>query len=100
MLSEQLLGVLRSYWRLARSESFLFPRRDKDKPIHQTVLHAACRSARAAARIDKRVSVQRPAAQLRDAFARRAGSTFASSRCCSAMSICRRRRATRRPRRI
>jgi integrase len=57
MLSEQLLGILRSYWRLARPESFLFPGRDKDKPIEQTVLHAACRSGRAAVGIDKRVSV-------------------------------------------
>ena len=65
MLSEQLLGILRSYWRLARPESFLFPGRDKNKPIEQTVLHAACRSARAAAGIDKRVSVH----VLRHSFA-------------------------------
>lgn len=65
MLSEQLLGILRSYWRLARPERFLFPGRDKDKPIDQTVLHAACRSARAAAGIDKRVSVH----VLRHSFA-------------------------------
>ena len=57
MLSEQLLGILRSYWRLAHPERFLFPGRDKHKPIEPTVLHAACRSARAAAGIDKRVSV-------------------------------------------
>ena len=49
MLSEQLLGILRSYWRLARPERCLFPGRDPDKPIEPTVLHAACRSARAAA---------------------------------------------------
>jgi site-specific recombinase XerD len=64
-LSEQLLGILRSYWRLARPESFLFPGRTPDKPIEQTVLHAACRSARAAAGIDKRVSVH----VLRHSFA-------------------------------
>ena len=44
MLSEALLGILRSYWRL-------------DTPIDPTVLHAACRSAKAAAGLDKRVSV-------------------------------------------
>ncbi len=65
MLSEQLRGILRSYWRLARPESFLFPGRDKNKPIEQTVLHAACHSARAAAGIDKRVSVH----VLRHSFA-------------------------------
>ena len=57
MLSQQLLAILRSYWRLARPERFLFPGRDKDKSIAPTVLHAACRSARAAAGIDKRVGV-------------------------------------------
>jgi site-specific recombinase XerD len=57
MLSAPLLGVLRSYWRLARPSLFLFPGRTPDKPIEPTVLHAACRSAAAAARIDKRVSV-------------------------------------------
>jgi hypothetical protein len=65
MLSEQLLGILRSYWRLAHPERFSFPGRDKDKPIEPTVLHAACRSARAAAGIDKRVSVH----VLRHSFA-------------------------------
>jgi site-specific recombinase XerD len=39
--------------------------RDKSKPIEQTILHAACRSARAAAGIDKRVSVH----VLRHSFA-------------------------------
>lgn len=43
----------------------MFPGRGKDKPIEQTVLHAACRSARAAAGIDKRVSVH----VLRHSFA-------------------------------
>jgi site-specific recombinase XerD len=43
----------------------LFPGRDKHKPIEPTVLHAACRSARAAAGIDKRVSVH----VLRHSFA-------------------------------
>jgi len=65
MLSRQLLGILRSYWRLARPASFLFPGRTPDKPIEPNVLHAACRSARAAAGIDKRVSVH----VLRHSFA-------------------------------
>ena len=65
MLSEQLLGILRSYWRLTRPERYLFPGRDQHRPIEPTVLHAACRSARAAAGIDKRVSVH----VLRHSFA-------------------------------
>jgi site-specific recombinase XerD len=65
MLSEPLLAILRSYWRLARPERFLFPGRGPDKPIEPTVLHAACRSAVAAAGLDKRVSVH----VLRHSFA-------------------------------
>ena len=45
MLSPQLLGILRTYWRLARPRLYLFPGRDEDHPIDPTVLHAACRSA-------------------------------------------------------
>jgi integrase len=48
MLSPQLLGILRSYWRLARPTHWLFPGRDGEHPISPTVLHAACRSACAA----------------------------------------------------
>ena len=65
MLSAPLLGILRSYWRLARPSPYLFPGRTPDKPIEPTVLHAACRSAAAAAGIDKRVSVH----VLRHSFA-------------------------------
>ncbi|HXZ14668.1 MAG TPA: site-specific integrase [Roseiarcus sp.] len=65
MLSEALLGILRSYYRLAHPSAFLFPGRSADKPINPTVLHAACRSATAAAGLDKRVSVH----VLRHSFA-------------------------------
>ena len=65
MLSEALLGILRNYWRLARPPLFLFPGRTSDTPIDPTVLHAACRSATAAAGLDKRVSVH----VLRHSFA-------------------------------
>jgi len=65
MLSAPLLGVLRSYWRRTRPSLYLFPGRTADKPIEPTVLHAACRSAAAAAGIDKRVSVH----VLRHSFA-------------------------------
>ena len=65
VLSAPLLGILRSYWRLTRPSAYLFPGRTSDKPIEPTVLHAACRSAAAAAGLDKRVSVH----VLRHSFA-------------------------------
>jgi integrase len=65
MLPAPLLGIQRSDWRLARPPLYLFPGRTLDKPIEPTVLHAACRSAAAAAGLDKRVSVH----VLRHSFA-------------------------------
>jgi len=57
MLSAQLLGILRTYWKLTRPAPWLFPGRTQADHLHPTALHAACRSARAAAGLDKRVSV-------------------------------------------
>lgn len=65
MLSAQLLGILRTYWRLARPRRFLFPGRDEDRSINPTVLHAACRSAAKAAGLSKRVTLH----TLRHSFA-------------------------------
>ncbi len=65
MLSAQLLTILRTYWRLARPATWLFPGRHESKPIDVQVLHAACRSARAAAGLGKRVTVH----TLRHSFA-------------------------------
>ena len=65
MLSPQLLGILRSYWQLTRPVHWLFPGRDAAHPLHPTALHGACRSARAAAGLDKRVTVH----TLRHSFA-------------------------------
>jgi site-specific recombinase XerD len=65
MLSPQLLGILRTYWRLARPTHWLFPGRDGEHPIGPTVLHAACRSACAASGLSKRVTVH----TLRHSFA-------------------------------
>jgi integrase/recombinase XerD len=36
MLSPQLLRILRSYWRLARPQRWLFPGRDEDRPLDPT----------------------------------------------------------------
>ncbi|MCQ4189564.1 tyrosine-type recombinase/integrase [Methylocystis suflitae] len=65
MLSPQLLGILRVYWRLARPRLYLFPGRNEDRPIDPTVLHAACRSAAKAAGLTKRVTLH----TLRHSFA-------------------------------
>lgn len=65
MLSEQLLRILRVYWRLVRPQRWLFPGRDPSRPMDVQMLHAACRSPRAAAGIDKRVTVH----TLRHSFA-------------------------------
>ena len=65
MLSPQLLKILRTYWRLARPKRWLFPGRDKERPLVSNVLHAACRSAHAAAGLSKRVTVH----TLRHTFA-------------------------------
>jgi site-specific recombinase XerD len=65
MLSPQLLGILRSYWKLTRPAHWLFPGRDGEHPIGPTVLHAACRSACAASGLSKRVTVH----TLRHSFA-------------------------------
>ena len=65
MLSPQLLGILRAYWRLARPPHYLFPGRDDDLPLSPTVLHAACRSAAKAAGLAKRVTIH----TLRHSFA-------------------------------
>ena len=63
MLSMQLLNILRTYWRLARPEDWLFPGRDG--PMDVQTLYSACRSACAAAKLGKRVTVH----TLRHSFA-------------------------------
>ena len=65
MLSAQLLAILRTYWRLARPQHWLFPGRDETKPLDVQALHAACRSACAAAGLTKRITVH----TLRHSFA-------------------------------
>ena len=65
MLLAQLLRILRVYWRLAKPQGWLFPGRDPNRPIDVQVLYSACRSAPAAAGIDKRVTVH----TLRHSFA-------------------------------
>ena len=65
MLSPQLLDILRSDWRLARSVHWLFPGRDREAPMNPGGLYEACKSARAAAGLTKQVTVH----TLRHSFA-------------------------------
>jgi integrase/recombinase XerD len=65
MLSPQLLDILRDYWRRTRPPHWLFPGCQVTRPLHPAGLHIACRSACAAAKMDKRVTVH----TLRHSFA-------------------------------
>ena len=49
MLSEQLLGILRAYWRAERPQEWLFPGVDPGRPITPRGLQYACRAAAEAA---------------------------------------------------
>jgi hypothetical protein len=93
MLSPQLLGILRTYWRLARPQTFLFPGRDPDHPIHPAALHVACRAAVEESGLLKRVTMP-PCGTASPRIFWRAGPTSASSRCFWVTNIFRRRRAT------
>ena len=57
MLSEQLLGILRAYWRCVRPQHFLFPGQDPARPITVRSLQRACRLAAETAGLDKTVTV-------------------------------------------
>jgi integrase/recombinase XerD len=65
MLSPQLLEILRAYWRLAKPAHWLFPGRDKDRPIRPATLQAACRMASRDADLGKPVTMH----TLRHSFA-------------------------------
>ena len=65
MLSEQLLAVLRDYWRRTRPPVWLFPGPDRTQAITPRTLQRACREAADAAGLDKSVTVH----TLRHSFA-------------------------------
>ena len=65
MLSEQLLGILRTYWKQTRPEHWLFPGPDPFRPITTRSVERACRKAAEAAGLDKTVTVH----TLRHSFA-------------------------------
>ena len=65
MLSEQLLGILRDYWKQAHLQHLLFPGPDPSRPITTRSVERACRKAAEAAGLDKTVTVH----TLRHSFA-------------------------------
>lgn len=65
MLSEQLLTILRSYWRAASLEHVLFPGPDPKRPITVRSVQHACREAVRVAGLDSSVTVH----TLRHSFA-------------------------------
>jgi integrase/recombinase XerD len=65
MLSEQLLDILRAYWKCARPQNFLFPGPDPARPITVRSLQRACRLAAETAGLDKTITVH----TLRHSFA-------------------------------
>jgi hypothetical protein len=65
MLSEQLLAILRDYWRRTRPQHWLFPGADPSRPITARTVQRACRDAVEAAGLERSVTVH----TLRHSFA-------------------------------
>jgi integrase/recombinase XerD len=65
MLSPSLLELLRTYWKVARPQGWLFPGRDRVNPLTPRQLNRACHAAAVVAQTDKRVSLH----TLRHSFA-------------------------------
>lgn len=65
MLSDQLLAILRDYWRRTRPPHWLFPSPDTSRPMTTRSVQRACRRAADAAGLDKAVTVH----TLRHSFA-------------------------------
>ena len=93
MLSAQLLRILRTYWRLARPQHWLFPGRDESADRPTCCRRPAARPARRPAWASRSRCTRCGTASPRICW--RAAPISASSRCCSATPTCRPRRATR-----
>ncbi len=65
MLAQNLLVVLREYWRVARPRDYLFPGVQPDRPISRRTVMNKCRDAREIAGLGKSVTVH----TLRHSFA-------------------------------
>src|SRR5205085_9988906 len=57
MLSEQLLGILRDYWKRDRPGHWLFPGPEPSRHVTARSVQRACRQAVTAAGLDKMVTV-------------------------------------------
>jgi integrase/recombinase XerD len=65
VLSQQLLDILRDYWRATRPPHWLFPGRNPSRPMTKRALQLACQRAAKAAGLSKSVTVH----TLRHSFA-------------------------------
>jgi len=65
MLSQDLLDILRAWWKVKRSRGWLFPGQQPSEPITQRQLNRVVHAAATAAGLDKRVSMH----TLRHSFA-------------------------------
>ncbi len=65
MLSQDLLDILRAWWKVRRSRGWLFPGQQPSQPITQRQLNRVVHAAATAAGLDKRVSMH----TLRHSFA-------------------------------
>ena len=65
MLSPQLLDLLRTWWKAARPQGWLFPGRDPAQPLTTRQLNRVCHAAAQMAEVNKRVSLH----TLRHSFA-------------------------------
>ena len=81
------------YWRLARPKRWPFPGRDDERPLVPNVLHAACRSACAAAGLSKPVTVHLEVS-IRDPSLGERGGRAHHPGCCLAMPVSQAWRAT------
>lgn len=93
MLSHYLLDLLRTWWKAARPQGWLFPGRDPAQPTTTRQLSRACHAAAQMAEINKRFPCT-PCGTALPPTCSSKRSTCASSRCCSVTPSSTRRRFT------
>jgi hypothetical protein len=65
MLSPRLLDLLRSWWRVARPTTWLFPGTQPGQPVSKDAVEQACPKARRRGRMPKPISPARPWSRIR-----------------------------------